>query len=140
MRLEALQDIFLPQASLIQQLAKSMENYRRRRVKSFAMSWISIKQVTFKALKSILNIWLLLLALYLVTYFTLSGVSLAYMRKHGFNEFYYVPCDLSSLIANRKLEYVHGIGIVLFYPIWAVDHFLFGGPEFATDVPLIEVQ
>ena len=67
---------------------------------------------------------------YVLLYFLISRNSLEINKKYGVNGFYYVPlCSPEQFARSPSFQILHEVGIVMFYPIWFVDH-VFNGPEY----------
>lgn len=81
----------------------------------------------------------LIIGMYILSYFALSRLSIYinkdYYVKQNDRGFYYVPCDEIYFKDKTMLQWSH-IGLVYFYyPIWAIDYYLFNGPEWSTSFP-----
>ena len=66
--------------------------------------------------------------LYVGSYVLLSRCSLGLTREYGMDGFYYVPCDPRAIAESKTLQGVHFALACFYYPVWAVDHFMLGGP------------
>lgn len=75
---------------------------------------------------------------YVGSYYALSRLSLQKLRGTEVEGFYYVPCRVESL-RNRKLQGVHHTLVIVFYPVWACDHYLMNGPAVAG-IPMYELS
>lgn len=77
--------------------------------------------------------------LYVGSYFALSRYSLEVLEGNGVCGFYYVPCSGDTLTEYRGLEELHQALVLFYYPIWALDHYLLGGPYWAG-IPMHGVE
>lgn len=61
-------------------------------------------------------------------------------RDWGLNQFFYLPVR-PDMIADHEwpLLYVHHTLLWFFYPIWELDHSVFGGPRPIGSMPLLSL-
>jgi hypothetical protein len=72
------------------------------------------------------------LVVYVIAYLAISRTSEARARAVGAPGFYYAPVSVDTIATSRKAQWIHHVGIYVFYPIWLVDNCVFGGPEYAA--------
>ena len=81
------------------------------------------------------------LLLYVGAHFTLSRLSLSILRREGqdplIDAFYYLPCNWLTMGESDTLQIVNLVLVYFFYPIWAVDFYLLGGPDH-MGYPMVE--
>ena len=81
------------------------------------------------------------LMLYIGAHFTLSRLSLSILRRECqdplTNGFYYLPCGSLTIGKSDTLQIVNLVLVYFFYPIWAVDFYLLGGPDH-MGYPMVE--
>lgn len=75
---------------------------------------------------------------YAASYLGLSRYSRSVMREVGGHGFYYVPCSIDCLAKHESLQTLHYGLIVVYYPIWALDYYVLGGPPYAC-IPLLSL-
>jgi len=80
------------------------------------------------------------LMLYIGAHFTLSRVSRYVLEKEGtgIGGFYYLPCTAVTMGESEALQIVNVALVYFFYPIWAVDFYLLGGPVHSR-YPMVEL-
>jgi hypothetical protein len=61
------------------------------------------------------------------------------LRESNAEGFYYVPVTPSALGNSDLLQTLHRAAAVFFYPIWYIDHAVFGFPYWAS-APLMTID
>lgn len=78
------------------------------------------------------------LAIYVGSYYALSRSSVHRLKGTGIEGFYYVPCRAESL-RSTSVQTVHHVLTIIYSPVWAIDHYVFGGPLVAG-IPMFELS
>lgn len=89
-------------------------------------------------LRNFVNAGIFLLAAYLLSYVALSRYSY-YRFSHGRGIFYYAPRHSSEIVNGYFLRTFHDCATTFYYPLWFVDHHVFGGPAYGgfSDCPQV---
>lgn len=112
-----------------------------------ARSWFRTQRLpmSFNALKQ--KRWqiaaLIFLLSYVAAHFTFSRVSRAMVERDcGISDaFLYLPVPPNIVIEHEgPLLYVHGTLRCFFYPVWKLDHSVFGGPWPMCSLPMMDLS
>ncbi len=79
-----------------------------------------------------------LLLFYVASYFVLSRCGRAIAREYNAEGFLYIPCPWEAYEDSRTLETLHYALVFFYYPIWLVDHHVFGGPYWSY-IPMFRI-
>ncbi len=69
---------------------------------------------------------------YVTSYVALSRYALRFYPVGKQRHIFYVPADPFRIFTNETLLSCHTILSWIYYPIWAVDHRFFDGPQYVT--------
>lgn len=78
------------------------------------------------------------IVVYVTVYLALSRISARMNSRSGIRGFFYVPVHATKM-DDVTLERLHAAGSIVFYPLWYVDHNVFGGPSVSA-IPLFGLE
>jgi hypothetical protein len=79
----------------------------------------------------LLQITLLTVVAYIASYLAFSRYCL-YTHPVGHDrKFLYVPTSPHRVHTSNALVFMHTALTWIYYPVWSIDHYVFGGPEYA---------
>jgi hypothetical protein len=79
------------------------------------------------------------LLVYVGSYFVLSRCGTAIARQYNAEGFLYVPCSWEACDGSRTLETLHYSMVAFYFPVWSVDHYVFGGPHW-SHIPMFHID